>query len=100
MKKALISAVILASTFSFSLITHKNQSYQEPHKFSATLTLTINDWQSVLQSISASDQLSAKAAANLNQAIVLQLQPQIAQANKEDSINQAKLKANQPKPVK
>ena len=82
MKKILLSAILL-SMFAF-------KTNQEPHKFKVTLEYSLEDWKSIISSIQGSDQLSAKGSSQIIQAIVFQLNPQIAIQSKQDSINQAK----------
>ena len=92
--KYLFVATILTLIFAFS----PKKLNQEPRKFRVTLEYSLQDWQSIITSIQSSDALSAKGASAVAMSIITQLQPQIAQANKEDSLNQAKNKKEAKKP--
>lgn len=87
MKTTLISLSLVAISFiGYSQAKPKSDSIppvQQPKKFAAYLTQ--NQWQAILNSVSASESLSAKQAAELNQDIINQLQPQLLKAQADST---------------
>jgi hypothetical protein len=88
MKKIIIS-LLLVSVFAFS---PKKVASDPNKKYKITLELNIQEYNALLSSISSSDAFSAKAANLLSQSIILQLQPQLAQEAREDSLKVSKPK--------
>jgi hypothetical protein len=54
-------------------------------KYKVTLEYTISQWQAISNSLNISDQISAKFANEVNQAIFVQVSPQIADTVKPGS---------------
>ena len=97
--KSLTFLLILAAFFlvSFGLVSEKKPSPPDPlKKYTVSITLTLPDWTAVLNSIATSDQVTARTSNDIRTTIITQLQPLIAQATKEDSINQARQKIKKP----
>jgi hypothetical protein len=94
MKRLLsFSLILVLATIFTSAFTHTTPA--DPFKkYSVTLTLDVQHYQAVLQSISSSDALSAKDANSISQQIITQLNPQIASDQKADSANKPKYPDN------
>ena len=90
MKNLIITAICL-TIFAFSPI--KTGQNQQPKTYKVTLSRTIQEWQSTIQAIGNSPNLSAQYANTLTSEIANQVQQQIAEETKKDS----SVRPNKPK---
>ena len=88
MKKIVLASLLLV-IFAFA----PKKITQDPgKKYTVAISLTISEYNALIQSISSSDAFTAHSANALSQSIISQLQPQLASDQRSDSLNKAKKK--------